>query len=92
MCLRADAQVGGLEGVLNLADELVMWNGTPAISGAWCSDFTNFIHFDVLSAAVENEVRRFTGGNDRVRIEVCNHGGVWFGVESVRETDARFFG
>ena len=77
MCLSADTKVGGLDGVLDLADELVMRDWAPAICGAWCSDFTHFLQFDVLSAAVKNEVGSFTCGDDGMRIEVCNHGGVW---------------
>ena len=75
VCLSTDGEVGGLEGVLNLADELMMRDWAPAICGAWCPDFTHFIQLHVLSAAVENEVGCFACGDDRMRIEVCNHGG-----------------
>ena len=77
MCLSADAQVGGLQGVLDLADELMVGDRTPAICGAWCFDVADFIKFHVLCSAVKDEVGCSAGDDDGLRIEVCNHGGVF---------------
>lgn len=76
MCLSADAQIGGLEVLLNLTDELMMWDGTPTICGAWCVDIADFIKVHVLCSAVECEVGGSAGGDDGLGIEVCNHGGI----------------
>jgi hypothetical protein len=56
MCLSADAQVGGFQGLLNLTDELMVGDGTPAICGAWCVDIADFIEFYVLGSAVKDKV------------------------------------
>ena len=77
MCLMANTQVGGLEGVLNLADELVMWDRTPAICGAWCVDVADFIKVCIMSSAVKSEVGCSAGGYYGYGFEVCNHGGIW---------------
>ena len=76
MCLSADAEVGGFQGLLNLTDELVMWDGTPAICGAWRVDVADFIKVHVLCSAMKSEIRCAARDDDGLGIEVCYHGGV----------------
>ena len=78
--LGADAQTGGFEGFLNGVDELVVRDGTPG--GGWSrgGNLTNLLQIDVMSAAVEDEVRSSTWDLDGgLGCEICNHD--WQGFE-----------
>ena len=75
MGLCADAQVGGRERPLNRGDELMMWNGAPAIGGARCSDFTDFIKVHMGGSAVQSKIRTAALDELGLGIENGNHGG-----------------
>lgn len=86
MCLSADTQVGRFERALDLGDELVMGNRTPAFRGIWCVHFPHFLQIDVMSAAMKNEVGGCALSGDGLGIEVCYHGvGFLSGYEKAHE-------
>ena len=74
MCLRADAQVGGLKRLLNCMDELIMWDGAPGVGGIGSGNAPHFGQFHMGGSTVEHEVGLppCDGGRSWV-VEVCNH-------------------
>ena len=56
MGLVADPQVGGGQGSLDRGDQLVMWDGTPAIGGPGCVDGADFIEVHMRGSAVKDEI------------------------------------
>ena len=64
MGLGANAQVGGAQGLLDGRDELMMWDGTPALRVAGRGDFPDFIEFNMGGTAMKEEIGGPSGGDN----------------------------
>ena len=68
MCLSADAQISRGQSPLDRVNELIVGDGTPAISGLGCVNGVDLIEISVLGSAVKDEVR-CSAGDNRLRGE-----------------------